>query len=180
MRKFTVRFEPSKPKPSLPPLDADKAPVLPPESAELASRLTAEANQLADLYPASERWSQNRDIASPAPCRPGWNQTAWRAALTALAPLLLIILLSAAISRVQPQLPLAQLPTQEAQIESDHGALPAEVLSHRSAVRLHPVPDLSVLNAVHAVSGPELEGLLDLWGEADTVQRVDLDAILSR
>lgn len=162
MRILVVRFDPRLIQPDDAPEDACGELDLPDDLLELAAQLGEDANYLAERYPApvAEPFVAEvvaARVASATPARRGWVVAAIggvaAAAMVAIA--------------VQSLLPSSTLPMAES--VAAPAAKPAVVerpiassVSAPAGPRIERLP-WAPSPAITNVSGPELEGLLDLW-----------------
>jgi hypothetical protein len=173
MRISVVRFDPKLVPPAEAPLDAHGEIDLPDDLLELALQLRDDAAYLSAAYPAAAaptKITESAKIAEPAPRRLGWKN--WVSIGTAVAAALVLVVSLAyrpAANSRETASPLTASPS-TAQPANAHCMAAVEVAAPASnqpapaangpRIQRLPWAPTPVLNEV---SGPELEGLLDLW-----------------
>ena len=156
-----MRFDPKLVPPAEAPLDAHGEIDLPDDLLELASQLREDATYLAAQFPAPAPTI----TAQPVTRRRGWPR--WvgiGAAVAAALVLMLSLAYRPAVSPVETASPPMTPPARAHRlaVAESHPPAPREPVPAASGPRIQRLP-WAPTPALNEVSGPELEGLLDLW-----------------
>ncbi len=168
MRTSVVRFDPKLVPPAEAPVDVSGELDLPDDLLELASQLRDDAAHLAAHYPASAPLSAAPTAAPAATRRRGLPRWARIGAAVAAALLLLVSLAYRPTilprETASPPVPTPASTTQLAVMEvvESHTTEPRATSPSAVGPRIQRLP-WAPTPALNEVSGPELEGLLDLW-----------------
>lgn len=161
MRTSVVRFDPKLVSPAEAPLDAHGEIDLPDDLLELASQLRDDAAYLAAQFPAGAPTI----AAEPVTRRRGWTRFVGIGAAVAAALVLMISLAyRPAVGPVETASPAIAPPANTHRVAAVEPHAPAsrESVPAASGPRIQRLP-WAPTPALNEVSGPELEGLLDLW-----------------
>ena len=161
MRTSVVRFDPKLVPPAEAPLDAHGEIDLPDDLLELASQLRDDATYLAAAFPAAAP----AKLAEPVTRRHGWTRwTGIGAAVAAALVLMLSLAYRPAGRPVETASPATAPPTNvhRVAVAEAHAPAPREPVPATTGPRIQRLP-WAPIPALIEVSGPELEGLLDLW-----------------